>query len=701
MKKYITIGMYLLIICSLGIGCNKSQKESPAPSVTLHESNNPANVTPSPSPGQVTAGDNNLNTPSGTNIDANDNDASNGSFTQEDQYNQAIHFIKLKRYPHALGMLSDIKDYKNSKLLIDQLRYLMNASYLSNGYQAIGAITKVGGVTIGYLGKDSNKFETVNAWKDIQSIYFTTIDCLQGLTKDGSIISSNKKPIIMNNTPIITIQQALASWKNMKAIETNYPSSAIALDYYGNVFFSELSGSSYEDGSVKLNGWDNIVAVELGDTYIAGLKEDGTVLNKLCDSSTLIDIPVTSDWKNIVAISGGKSLVGLKEDGTVVVTGCNELTKKSLSTWQDIIAISASGNTILGLKRDGTVVANGSAPTGPKAVKGWTDIVAIKAGYNFSIGLKADGSMVLAGDSDDSGVKTPDVSVMKNLYIPTIDLQIDSVLPTPSPGYCDIKAPVTPSNDSDPLTGLEKLEANNLHVTPDGEVHLNGYDSFNDYNKDHSFGNFNISETWVDQIPYYQFTNGKIKILSDSRGDNWIVNNGKIKKKINYSGGLSINNSHSGTYLQLKDCLSTGKPQLIMVQSSVAMDTAIESINFYNIDTLKEYKLENYADKLKDFVKMKVVSLNKKEVTLKITCSNGKEYEVKNEAIYDKKSDYHIRFNSFNSFDTSKKGKLYVTHFVNSNQHTVVGKVTGELVYDGSKIVLKKNTLRFSKYTPE
>lgn len=55
-------------------------------------------------------------------------------------------------------------------------------------------------------------------------------------------------------------------------------------------------------------------------------------------------------------------------------------------------------------------------------VQAWKDIVDIAAGHYFSIGLKSDGTMVIAGNCSPSGVKTPDVTSMKDLYVPQISL---------------------------------------------------------------------------------------------------------------------------------------------------------------------------------------------------------------------------------------------------------------------------------------
>lgn len=275
-------------------------------------------------------------------------------------------------------------------------------------------------------------------------------------------------------------------------------------------------------------------------------------------------------------------------------------------------------------------------------------------------------------------------------------LQPEVSLPIPSPMSTDIKYPVTDSKDNNisSLPHSDKLLKYNVSII-DGEVHLNYYDLFKEYNEEHTFGNLNISEAWIKNKPYYQFTKGKIKVLCDSWGKNWFVDNGTIKKEISYKSDRFFVDAHCGMSLDLKDCLSTGKDQLIIINALSSYGTERESIHIYNIHTLKEYKLEDYSKKLDDFINMKVVSLNKNEVTLKLNCSDGTEYVIKEQPTYNKKSDYKINFNYFNSFDISKEGKLFVSHTVNSDPNTPIGKVTGELIYDGCKIVLKENTLKF------
>ena len=85
--------------------------------------------------------------------------------------------------------------------------------------------------------------------------------------------------------------------------------------------------------------------------------------------------------------------------------------------------VLATTFTTLGLKRDGTVIAAGENRYGQLDVSDWVDIVAIDCSDYLSIGLKADGTMVLAGDSITGGMPAPDVSLLKNLFVPAIHIE--------------------------------------------------------------------------------------------------------------------------------------------------------------------------------------------------------------------------------------------------------------------------------------
>lgn len=344
--------------------------------------------------------------------------------TEAERYKEALDAVKVKRYPHAMGILSELGDYKDSKNLLDRLRYLINGSYIGNGIWAVGALTLNGRVEVAYYdNKVKNERYNVDTWKDIKAISFRGGDSIEGLTAEGKIITTSTvtKEELLKSTnasanAMANVVESVSLWKNIKAFQTHYPQTAVALTSDGLIY---AAYPFHQDGTVKLEGFSDIAAVADGRSYVAGLKKDGTVISKVYDYIGEID---TSNWKDIVSISASSSLIGLKEDGTVIATGLNRSGEGLVSDWKDIIAISTSQYCTLGLKRDGTVVAAGQNIYGQMEVKDWTDIVAIAAGHYFSIGLKADGTMVLSGDCQASGAKTPDVSKMKGLYVPEIKI---------------------------------------------------------------------------------------------------------------------------------------------------------------------------------------------------------------------------------------------------------------------------------------
>lgn len=336
------------------------------------------------------------------------------------KYQKALNYIKEKKYPQAMGVLRDIQDYNNSRMIQEQLLYIMNGSYIGNGIWAVGALTPKGGVQVAYSG-EGKPYSDVNSWENIKSISFLGGDSIEGLTEEGKIITTStitKEELegskVTSAYEMSDVVKAVSEWKNVKAFQTYYPQAAGALDKDGFVY---VAYPHFEKGVEKLKGWEGIVAIAVERGYVAGLKEDGTVLVNNYNYSGILD---TSKWQNIVAISAGVSLVGLKEDGTVLSTGLNRFGEGDLSDWKDIIAISTSSSYTLGLKNDGTVVATGQSSFNAMDVTEWSDIVAIQAGTYFSIGLKSDGTIVLSGDSTYSGAKTPDVSNMIGLYVPTI-----------------------------------------------------------------------------------------------------------------------------------------------------------------------------------------------------------------------------------------------------------------------------------------
>ncbi len=347
----------------------------------------------------------------------------NKPLIKSDDYQQAINYIKEKHYPQAIGILKKMPDYKDSKYLLDQLRYLINGSYISNGIWGVAAITSDGKVQVVYNGEEIDGLTSVKSWTNIKSICARGGDSIEGLTKEGKIITTSTatKEEFLNSGNITVnamanVIDSVKNWSRIKSFQTFYPQTAVALTDNGSVF---AAYPYYEDGTFELKGWNDIVSVADGRSYVIGIRSDGTVICNDYDYSGTID---TSNWKDIVAIAADSSIVGLREDGTVVSTGLNENGEGNVSDWTDIISISTSRYCTLGLKSDGTVVAAGRNTSGQMNVKEWKNVVAIAAGEYFSIGLKTDGTMLIAGDCSSSAAKTPDLTCMKGLYVPHINL---------------------------------------------------------------------------------------------------------------------------------------------------------------------------------------------------------------------------------------------------------------------------------------
>ena len=159
--------------------------------------------------------------------------------------------------------------------------------------------------------------------------------------------------------------------------------------------------AEYKDAKERSRSLWNEVAqrntVSAGNYHTVGLKIDGTVVAAGHNSSGQCDV---SSWEDIIAVSAGGNYagnytVGLKADGTVVTVGLNELGQYNVSSWPDIVAISAGNDSTIGLKIDGTAFATDFSGCD------WTDIVAVSAGAYHTVGLKADGTVVAYGLSND------------------------------------------------------------------------------------------------------------------------------------------------------------------------------------------------------------------------------------------------------------------------------------------------------------
>ncbi len=346
--------------------------------------------------------------------------------TDEAKLKEAISCIQNKKYPQAIGLLSQIKDSVKAEDLLEQLRYIISGAYIANLGAGIAAIDNDGKVKI--ITDNSiyeyYQYNEVSDWVDIKYLSYAH-GRLDALDKDGVIHSTRD-----TDTSYDYVVDQLKSYTDLSAISTDYD-NYVLLSRNGNIYaYSAKYSDTLNTFQDRISTWKDVVDVVTGQLRIAALKKDGTVYvadyNKYLNPSYDYLYDEIAGWTNIVAISSASigPIAGLKSDGTVVIstsyiTGTRNNNFYYVSDWNDIIAISKSSTTLLGLKSDGTVVATGDNEQEQLDVSGWTDIVAVAAGNWISIGLKSDGTLVIAGKTEE-GVTTPDVSGVNNLYVPVV-----------------------------------------------------------------------------------------------------------------------------------------------------------------------------------------------------------------------------------------------------------------------------------------
>lgn len=198
------------------------------------------------------------------------------------------------------------------------------------------------------------------------------------------------------------IVSAKVSSSDMEDLGKQMEDALKGLDELGDIDFDNMDPSSTEsktntstDTSANESTIETDMMIAKGDSFILGLKTDGTVLST---GISFYGADQVSDWTGITMISCGFShSVGLKSDGTVVAVGTSGSGESDIENWKDIKMIAAGLDFTIGLKKNGTVVATGSNDYGKIEVKAWKDIVSIAAGSNFTVGLKSDGTVLAIG----------------------------------------------------------------------------------------------------------------------------------------------------------------------------------------------------------------------------------------------------------------------------------------------------------------
>lgn len=143
----------------------------------------------------------------------------------------------------------------------------------------------------------------------------------------------------------------------------------------------------------ETGGPGRIMGIAAGWSHTVALYDDGTAAAIGDNGEGACEV---SSWREIMAISAGNGrTTGLKRDGTVVTTDRKLL--EQVQQWRDVTAISEGLSHIVGLRRDGTVVMAGTSSGKKAEVAQWRDIRAIAAGGTFTLGLDKSGKILAAG----------------------------------------------------------------------------------------------------------------------------------------------------------------------------------------------------------------------------------------------------------------------------------------------------------------
>jgi len=198
-----------------------------------------------------------------------------------------------------------------------------------------------------------------------------------------------------------------------KALE-NSPATELSLDKseeaFGDVIVTASPQTSYdgskthvvilqEDGTVTsvgsnqygqsdLSDWTRIAAVAAGDTFTAGLREDGRVVI----AGTLEGKEDVERWEHIVELADSHSyLYGLTADGTVVANVVDDK-NAALLEWTGIKTITGGSVGLCALTEDGRVLSCGRNLT-PVEINGWEDVDFLSTNNSMVFGVREDGTV--------------------------------------------------------------------------------------------------------------------------------------------------------------------------------------------------------------------------------------------------------------------------------------------------------------------
>lgn len=232
--------------------------------------------------------------------------------------------------------------------------------------------------TVISVGNDAQGQCQTQEWTDIVQIAAKG-DVSVGLKADGSIVMAGAGS---------GMEDALA-WKQVIAI-------SLSNDYIAGLLSDRTVVTAGSDivSSAKVAAWEEVEAIAAADEALFGRKTDGSIVRTTYELGSVTRGELR-DLKK--AVSGGGYLAGLKNDGTVVVWGASgrDFGQSGVSSWSGIQDVAACANGVFGVREGGSVQVIGE---GYEAAASWTGIQRIEAADGLVVGLTADGRLLAAGE---------------------------------------------------------------------------------------------------------------------------------------------------------------------------------------------------------------------------------------------------------------------------------------------------------------
>ncbi len=240
---------------------------------------------------------------------------------------------------------------------------------VSAGLKADGSIVIAG---------DSGAFEDALSWKQVTAISLSE-GYLAGILSDRTVVVAGSS---------IVSRDRVASWEGIEAI------AAADETLFGRKADGSIVRTTYEYGNAAREELRGLKKAVSGGGYLAGLKNDGTVLVWGLAGEDFGQAAV-SGWSGIQDVAACRDAVfGVREDGTVQVIGQGY---EEVSHWTGIQRIEACDGIVLGLGTDGKVRAAG-ANARELEISSWENVRAISAGDRGTVvAVLDDGSIVGSG----------------------------------------------------------------------------------------------------------------------------------------------------------------------------------------------------------------------------------------------------------------------------------------------------------------